>query len=226
MSTPRFREAVLREGSALPETLPHSPPMNSFLPDAARRVPSIKWLRALTRGGLGLPRNDVIRNQGKFKNSASERLSEVCIRRLSRWRGARADCVARLRSPFRRPAGDALLRNRILRQALPDSGGAAAAERFRRLRRGDPPYPPAQAQAGMEGVRLQRRCGRGHMRAQVCARGASADFPALLTRTAQSAAAVETPMPAKVQRLSPARLPTRPPTPPSTAPASQILGSA
>lgn len=26
VSAPRFREAVLREGSALPETLPHSPP--------------------------------------------------------------------------------------------------------------------------------------------------------------------------------------------------------
>ncbi len=44
-----------------------SPPMNGLLPDAARRVPSIKWLRALTRDSLGLPRNDVIRIRGVDK---------------------------------------------------------------------------------------------------------------------------------------------------------------
>lgn len=44
-------------------------PMNGLLPDAARRVPSIKWLRALTRGYLGLLRNDVsrIRDAAKLK---------------------------------------------------------------------------------------------------------------------------------------------------------------
>lgn len=41
--------------------------MNGLLPDAARRVPSIKWLRALTRDSLGLPRNDVIRIRGVDK---------------------------------------------------------------------------------------------------------------------------------------------------------------